>query len=146
MPSASAAPRDPLDRLGELPGDLGLLRVAEVEAVGEPERLAAGAGDVARRLEHGERAAGARCERGDPAGPVERDGEPAQRRAQPEHGRVEAGPAHRARADELVVALVDPGARRMFGEARSSSERLLARRAVGTIGSARRRAACGSTS
>ena len=63
----------------ELPGDLALLRVAEVEAVGEPERLAAGAGDVPRRLEHGGRAAGARVERADPAGAVERDGEAAER-------------------------------------------------------------------
>ena len=114
--------RHPLDRLDELPRDLALLRVAEVEAVGQPERLAAGAGDVPRRLEHGERAAGARCEAGDPARPVERDGEPAERRAQPQHRRVEAGTPHGARADELVVALVDPRAvEQMFGEPRSSS-------------------------
>ena len=58
--------RHPLDRLGELPADLGLLGVAEVEAVGEAERLAAGAGDVARRLEDrgcaaGERDRASRC-------------------------------------------------------------------------------------
>ena len=54
--------RHALDRLGQLPGDLRLLGVAEVEAVGDRERLAAGAGDVARRLEHGQRAAGVRVE------------------------------------------------------------------------------------
>ena len=46
---------DALDRLRELPADLGLLRVAEVEAVGEPDRLAAGAGDVQRRAETAQR-------------------------------------------------------------------------------------------
>ena len=34
----------------------GFSGIAEVEAVGQPDRLAAGAGDVARRLEHRERA------------------------------------------------------------------------------------------
>ena len=56
-----ARERHALDRLRELPADLGLLRVAEVEAVGEAERLAAGARDVPRGLEDGElprRAAG----------------------------------------------------------------------------------------
>ncbi len=42
-----------------------------------------------------------------PAGAVERDGEAAVARPQAQHGRVEAGPAHRARADEVVVAAVD---------------------------------------
>ena len=37
---------DALDRLHELPGDLRPLGVAEVQAVGEPEWLGAGAGDV----------------------------------------------------------------------------------------------------
>ena len=42
---------DALDRLGELPQDLGSLRRAEVQAVGEPERLAPPAhGDVAGGL------------------------------------------------------------------------------------------------
>ena len=71
--------------------------VAEVEAVGEAERLAAGTGDVARRLEHGERAAGERVERGDPSLPVERDREAAVGRPQPQHRRVESRPAHGAR-------------------------------------------------
>ena len=46
---ASASPEH---RAVELPGDAGLLRVAEVEAVGQPERLGAGAGEVLRALEH----------------------------------------------------------------------------------------------
>ncbi len=53
MPSSFAACRDAVDRARELPGDLGPLGVAEVEAVGERDRLAAGAGDVERRVHHG---------------------------------------------------------------------------------------------
>ena len=63
--------RHPLDRLGELPSDLGLLGVAEVEAVGEPERLAARTGDVARGLEDRRRTSGERVERADAIGAVE---------------------------------------------------------------------------
>ena len=100
----------PLDRLDELPGDRALLRVAEVEAVGEAERLGAGAGDVPRRLEHGQLAARARVEPAHPAGAVERQREAAVARLQPQHGRIDSGPPHRARADEVVVALVDRGA------------------------------------
>src|SRR5207237_7956891 len=44
--------RDSVDSLGQLPADLGLLGVAEVEAVGQRERFAARAGDVARRFQH----------------------------------------------------------------------------------------------
>ena len=54
--------RDPLDRLRELVRDLRLLGIAEVEAVGEPDRLAARAGDVARRAEHRLHAGGERVE------------------------------------------------------------------------------------
>ena len=76
IPSSRAAAAMPSIARGELPGDLGTLRVAEVQAVGERERLAARAGDVERGAHH--RA---------PAGPegvalagrraVERDGEAA---------------------------------------------------------------------
>ena len=48
-------PGDALDRLLELPRDLRLLGAAEVEAVGERERFAAGARDVQRRVENGAR-------------------------------------------------------------------------------------------
>ena len=97
-------PRHALDRLGELPADLRLLGVAEVEAVGEAERLAACAGDVPRGFEDRGRATGERIERADAAGAVEREREPAERRAQAQHGGIEAGPAHRTRLHELVVA------------------------------------------
>ena len=99
-----ARERHPLDRLGELPADLGLLRIAEVEAVGEAERLAADAGDVAGRLEDRQLAAEAGIERADAALPVERQREPPPRGSQAEHRCVEPRPADRARLHELVVA------------------------------------------
>ena len=106
-PQRLARFRHPLDRLDELPRDRALLRVAEVEAVGQADRLGAGAGDVPRRLEHRQPAAGARVETPHPAGAVERDGETAVTRPQPQHGGVEPGPPDGARADEVVVAPVD---------------------------------------
>src|SRR5205085_5912278 len=65
------------------------------------------AGDVARGAEDGVRAG---AERVALAGrrAVQRDGDPPQRRTQSQDGGVEARPAHRARADEVVVLLVDP--------------------------------------
>ena len=62
MPSASQAAAMPSIASASSHAISRLLGVAEVEAVGDRERLAAGAGDVARRLEHGERAAGVRVE------------------------------------------------------------------------------------
>ena len=47
---------------------------------------------------------GERIERADAAGAVEREREPAERRAQAQHGGIQAGPAHGARLHELVVA------------------------------------------
>src|SRR5262245_23324341 len=96
-----------LDRLRQLPGDLGLLRVAEVEAVREADRLAARARDVPGRLEDGKRAAEPRVEAGDPTLAVEAERETAHRRAEPNDGRVQTGTANRAGADELVVAAID---------------------------------------
>ena len=101
--------RDAFDRLRELPADLGLLGVAEVEAVGEGERLAAGAGDVERGLHHG-RPAGLERVAAAERGAVERDGDAA-RAVDPQHRCVEAGTPHRARADEVVVLLEHPGLR-----------------------------------
>ena len=112
MPSASAACAMPFDRLRELVRDLRLLGVAEVEAVGEPDRLAAGARDVARRAEHRLHARGERVELAGSRS-LQRDRDSAQLRPEPKHGGVEAGTANRARADELVVLLEDP---RLVGE------------------------------
>jgi hypothetical protein len=82
MPSASPL-RDPVDRLRELPRDLRLLRVAEVEAVGEPSGSPPAHATLraapTRPPPPRERVALAERR------PCERDGEPAQRRPQPQH-------------------------------------------------------------
>ena len=119
-----AGERHPLDRLGELPADLRLLGVAEVEAVGEAERLAADARDVAGGLEHGELAAEARVERAEPALAVERERQAAPVGTKPEDGGVETGPAHRARLDELVVAPGHEGPRAQLRRAEQLGQRL----------------------
>ncbi len=106
-PERRARRSDPVDRFGQLPSDLRLLRIAEVETVGEAERLAAGARHVASRFEHGERPTEEGVEAGDPPLTVERKREPAQRRPQSEHRCVEPWPADGARAHELVVASID---------------------------------------
>ena len=98
---------DAVDRPAELPPDLRLLRVAEVQAVRQRERLAARTRHVAGRVEDGLHAGGERIALAERR-PVERDREAAPRWAQAEHRRVEAGPSHRAREDKLVVLLVDP--------------------------------------
>ena len=85
-----------LDRLGQLPGDLRLLGIAEVEAVRDRERLAAGAGDVPRGLEDGQRAAGVRIEARDPARAVEADRKAAVRRAEANDRGVEPRTADRS--------------------------------------------------
>ena len=108
MPSASAAAARPS------------IGVPEVEAVRQPERLPAGARDVPRGLEDGKRAGRSRIEPGDRPGPVERDGDAAERGAKPEDGAVEPRAAHRPRADEVVVLLVD---RPPVGEVRSAQQR-----------------------
>src|SRR5262245_18946335 len=48
---------DPVDRRRELPPDLRLLRIPEVQAVRQPDRLAADAGDIAGGLDDRERSA-----------------------------------------------------------------------------------------
>src|SRR5262249_4357242 len=99
--------RDPVDRLCQLPTDLGLLRVAEVEAIGQREGTAAGARDLARRGEHRARARYERIELADTR-PVERHRDPSVARTEPQHAGSEPWAAHRPRLDELVVLLVDP--------------------------------------
>ena len=106
-PGCRARPRPArsLDRLRELPADLRLLRVAEVQAVGERERLAAGARDVERGVHDGA-PAGRNGSRSPSGGPSSETAMPA-RAVDPQHRRVESGPPHRPRADEVVVLLED---------------------------------------
>src|SRR5262249_57507300 len=100
--------RDALDRRRGPPADLRLLRVAEVEAIGQRERAAAGACDLARRGEHRAGAGLERVEFAD-SGPVEGHREPSVAWTQPQDARSETRAPHRPRLDELVVLLVDPG-------------------------------------
>ena len=94
--------------LAELPHDLGPLGVAEVQVVGRADRLGAGAGDVARRLGHGEHRAPIRVEVAVSAVAVHRHRQ-ALPRALDAH---DAGRATRLRdgvgADRVVELLVGP--------------------------------------
>ena len=89
------------------------------------------------------RAADERVEAAHAAGAVERQREAAVRRAQPQHGGVEAGPAHGARLHEAVVAAVDERARAELRRAhqveRAPRPRSAGARSIGQLG--RRRAA-----
>ena len=75
MPSAAARLGHAVDDLGELPHHLGVLGVAEVEAVDERARSAPAHDDVARGFEHREPAAGARVEPAEAAVAVGRERE-----------------------------------------------------------------------
>src|SRR5258708_15074717 len=99
--------RDAFDRLLELPADLGLLRVAEVQAVRERERLPARARDVHRGLHHRAPAGRERIASAQ-ARPVERNSDAA-RAVDAQHSSIETGTSNRARADEVVVLLEYPG-------------------------------------
>ena len=96
--------------LFELPHDLRPLRIAEVQAVGDGQRLAADAGDVAGRLGHRVRRAQARLQI-DPAR-IAADAEGHAACALPgeaHHRRVALpGPHRGADADHVIVLLVDP--------------------------------------
>jgi len=89
------------------PADLRLLGVAEVQAVGERKRLAAGAGDVQRgvplpRASGFERVAAAEWR------PVERRPRLPREPSMRSTAAIEPGPSYGARADDLVVLLEHP--------------------------------------
>ena len=71
----AAGVAEPGHRAGELPGDVRLLGVAEVQAVGQPERLGARAGEVGRALEHRLDGAAVGVDRHAAAVAVDRDGD-----------------------------------------------------------------------
>jgi hypothetical protein len=98
--------RDAVDRLRELPADLRSLGIAEVEAIGERERLAAGFHHLPRRL-HGRLITRAKRIVAPEWGAVERYGDPADA-VDAQHGSTGPRPPHRPRADELVVLLIHP--------------------------------------
>ncbi len=98
MPSIASASSQPISGFSGLP---------KFRQSVSAERLAAGAGDVAGGSEHGPRAGAKRIALAERR-TVERDGEAAVRRCQPQDGRVQARPPDGARAHELVVLLVHP--------------------------------------
>ena len=113
----------PGHRARELPCDVGLLRVAEVQAVGEPERLGADAGEVGRALEHRLDRAVVRVDRHAAAVAVDRHRDRAAG-LEHQHGGVGLlGAAHGARADHAVVLLERPPARRQVGAAEQGEQR-----------------------
>ena len=111
-PELPAGVRKPRDRPVELPGDVRLLGVAEVEAVGEAEGLGADAGEVLRALEY-------RLDRahvglaGHPAAiAVDRDRDRPAGLRDHQHRRVGGlGPARGPRSDHRVVLLEGPARR-----------------------------------
>ena len=102
-------------RARELPGDVRLLRVAEVEAVREPERLGADAGEVGRALEHGLDGAAVRVAGDPPPVAVDRDRDRGSALQLQHCGVGRLRPPDGPRADEAVVLLERPAARREVG-------------------------------
>ena len=116
----------PGHRALELPRHVGLLRVAEVQAVGEAERLGADAGEVGRALEHRLDRAPVGVARHAAAVAVDRHGDGALR---PVVGELEhrgvglLGAAHRARLHHRVVLLEQRPARADVGRAEQGEQR-----------------------
>ena len=97
-----------LDGLLELPVDLALLRVAEVEAVGDGHGQRAGAAEVARGLGDGRLGAAVRVEVAVAAVAVGGEGDAARRVLDAQHGRIRAGDLHGVGLHDVVVLLVGP--------------------------------------
>ena len=99
----------PAGGLGELPHHLGVLRTAEVQAVGHGDGHGAGGGDVAVGLRQGELRPGVRVEAG--VAPVavggQRDTEPGLLREPYDAGVLRPG-EHRVAEHDPVVLLHDP--------------------------------------
>ena len=136
----AAAVGQAADGLGELPHDLGLLRGAEVQAVGDGERLGAGDGDVAVGLGQVQLRAGVRVEPGVAGVAVERERDAAVRLL------VDADDAgvlglgeHGVAAHVAVVLLGDPGLVRAVGAGDDGEPVRLELRAGARAGQARRR-------
>ncbi len=131
MPSASQASAMPSNHLAELPHHLGVLGVAEVEAVDQGPRLGTRAGDVACRFHHGQAPAGPGIEGAVAAGAVgaraiARSGVPGTRRT------VASAPGDHGVEEELVVVLApDP---LLLGDVRGRQERQELPRRVRAVG------------
>ena len=124
-----------VDALGELPHDLGVLGVPEVQAVHDGGRRRPDTGQVGDALGEHERGAAPRVERAGPRVRVRRERHAAVRRGQPGAGQAEqrgvgARPGHRVEEELVVVLAVDP--------ARRAQQR---QQVGGAVGRRRRRAA-----
>jgi hypothetical protein len=111
---------DALDRLHELPHDLGPFRVAEVQAVGGADRNRAGTRDVPGRLGHGELGAQPGTEVTVTAIAVDRQGKRARRPFYPHDPGAHAGGRDRVRPHHVVVLPVDPP---LAGDGRGREQR-----------------------
>ena len=96
--------RHPLDGGPELPQDLGLLRVSEVQAVRQADRLGPRARHVARRLADGDHPAHERVEIAEAAVAVGGEGDALGGALQPQNRRIGAG-CHHGIGEHLVVVL-----------------------------------------
>ena len=104
---ARRRPRRSSNRLLELPGDLRLLGVAEVEAVRQPDRLASRARDVQRGAQRSLNAGAEPVALAEPRALGE-TADPRMDERGRDPGGVQPRAAHGARADEVVVLAVDP--------------------------------------
>ena len=98
----------PVHDLGELPHHLGVLGVAEVEAVHQRQVTGPGAGDVADGLEHGERPAGPGVEEAEPGLPVGGQRQGLAGLPQPQDGGVATRAVDGVEEQLVVVLAPDP--------------------------------------
>ena len=111
------------DALLQLVVDLRLLRVAEVEAVGDGQRRRAGCGDVAARLGDGHRTTGPGVEPSEASIAVDSQGERLGELPEAEHSGISrTGLDHRARLHLVVVAAVDGALARDVGGGEERTE------------------------
>ena len=99
---------DSLDRLDQLPHDLGPLWIAEVQAVGRADRDRAGAGDVPRRFRDRQHRAAPGIEVAVPAVAIRRNRQPACRPLDADDAGAEASGGDRVGPHHRVVLPVGP--------------------------------------
>ena len=112
--------RHPFKSSDELPHDPRVLGLAEVEAVGDPDRLGADARQVADRLGHRLGRAVERVEAAGEGVAVGRGGDADARAREQQQRRVRPRADHRARTHRLVVLLPHRGASANAGLASSA--------------------------